>query len=56
MAHWMNLGQMLKINARHFPSTTALKDKDRSFTYPETNRRVNRLSHSLLGHRAKKRR
>jgi len=49
MAHWMNLGQMLKINARHFPSTTALKDKDRSFTYPETNSRVNRLSHSLLG-------
>ncbi|MFO7667440.1 MAG: AMP-binding protein [Desulfobacterales bacterium] len=48
MAHWMNLGQMLKINARHFPETTALKDKDRSFTYPETNRRVNRLSHSLL--------
>ncbi len=49
MAHWMNLGQMLKINARHFPSTTALKDRDRSFTYPETNSRVNRLSHSLLG-------
>ena len=49
MAHWMNLGQMLKINARHFPTTTALKDKDRSFTYPETNSRVNRLSHSLVG-------
>ncbi len=49
MAHWMNLGQMLKINARHFPATTALKDRERSFTYPETNRRVNRLSHSLLG-------
>ena len=49
MAHWMNLGQMLKINARHFPSTTALKDSKRSFTYPETNIRVNRLSHSLLG-------
>jgi acyl-CoA synthetase (AMP-forming)/AMP-acid ligase II len=49
MAHWMNLGQMLKINARHFPLTTALKDSKRSFTYPETNRRVNRLAHSLLG-------
>ncbi len=49
MAHWMNLGQMLKINARHFPAATALKDRVRSFTYPETNRRVNRLSHSLLG-------
>jgi hypothetical protein len=49
MAHWMNLGQMLKINARHFPTTTALKDRNRSFTYPETNGRVNRLSHSLFG-------
>lgn len=54
MAHWINLGQMLKINARHFPATTALKDKDRSFTYPETNSRVNRLSHSLLGMGLKK--
>lgn len=41
-------GQMLKINASHFPAITALKDKERSFTYPETNRRVNRLSQSLL--------
>ncbi|RPJ18101.1 MAG: long-chain fatty acid--CoA ligase [Desulfobacteraceae bacterium] len=49
MAHWMNLGQMLKINARHFPATTALKDRNRSFTYPETNSRVNRLAHSLIG-------
>jgi len=48
MAHWMNLGQMLKINARHFPATIALKDKTRSYTYVETNKRVNRLSHSLL--------
>jgi acyl-CoA synthetase (AMP-forming)/AMP-acid ligase II len=54
MAHWMNLGQMLKINARHFPSTTALKDSERSFTYPETNSRVNRLSHSLLSMGLKK--
>lgn len=54
MAHWMNLGQMLKINARHFPSTTALKDRERSFTYPETNKRVNRLAHSLLGMGLKK--
>lgn len=50
----MNLGQMLKINARHFPAAAALKDRTRSFTYPETNRRVNRLSHSLLGMGLKK--
>jgi acyl-CoA synthetase (AMP-forming)/AMP-acid ligase II len=49
MAHWMNLGQMLKINARHFPETIALKDSKRSYTYPETNSRVNRLANSLTG-------
>ena len=54
MAHWMNLGQMLKINARHFPSTIALKDRTRSYPYVETNKRVNRLSHSLLSMGLKK--
>lgn len=48
MAHWMNLGQLLKVNAKKFPTKTAIKEKSRSFTYPETNRRVNRLSHRLL--------
>ena len=48
MACWLNLGQVLKVNARKFPNTIALKDKERSFTYPEVNKRVNRLSHSLL--------
>lgn len=48
MASWLNLGQLLKVNARKFPNTVALKDKERSFTYPEVNKRVNRLSHSLL--------
>ena len=48
MADWLNLGQLLKVNARKFPDNVALKDKERSFTYPETNKRVNRLAHSLL--------
>jgi acyl-CoA synthetase (AMP-forming)/AMP-acid ligase II len=48
MACWMNLGQTLKVNAKKFPNTVALKDKERSFTYPEVNRRVNKLAHSLL--------
>jgi hypothetical protein len=25
MAHWMNLGQMLKVNAKKFPAKTAIK-------------------------------
>ena len=36
------------MNAKKYPATVALKDKDRRFTYPETNQRVNRLAHSLL--------
>jgi len=48
MACWMNLGQNLKINARKFPNTVALKDDSRSFTYPELNQRVNRLANGLL--------
>jgi acyl-CoA synthetase (AMP-forming)/AMP-acid ligase II len=48
MAHWMNLGQMLKVNAKRFPNTISLKDSERAFTYPQTNKRVNKLAHSLL--------
>ena len=47
MACWMNLGQNFKVNAKKFPNTVALKDKKRSFTYPEANIRVNKLAHSL---------
>jgi len=48
MAAWLNLGQQLKINAKKFPKTVALKDSTRGFIYPEVNRRVNKLCHSLL--------
>jgi acyl-CoA synthetase (AMP-forming)/AMP-acid ligase II len=48
MACWLNLGQILKVNAKKFPHTVALKDRERSLTYPEVNRRVNKLAHSLL--------
>jgi acyl-CoA synthetase (AMP-forming)/AMP-acid ligase II len=48
MTAWMNFGQQLKMNAKKYPRTVSLKDKERRFTYPETNQRVNRLSHRLL--------
>ena len=48
MAGWMNLGQNLKVNAKKFPTTVMLKDSQRSFTYPEINKRVNQLANSLL--------
>ncbi len=49
MAGWLNLGQHLKINAKKFPRKVAVKDRSRSYTYPQLNRRTNRLAHSLMG-------
>ncbi len=54
MACWLNLGQILKVNAKKFPKTVALKDAERGLTYPELNRRVNKLAHSLLARGLKK--
>jgi len=54
MAAWLNLGQILKLNAKKFPNTVAMKDRERSFTYPEINRRVNQLAHSILAMGLKK--
>ena len=48
MTCWLNLGHMIKINSKKFPNTIALKEKERSYTYPELNKRVNKLAHSLL--------
>ena len=48
MSGWLNLGQNLKVNAKKFPHTIALKDRTRAYTYPQVNRRVNKLAHSLL--------
>ncbi|MCP4368749.1 MAG: long-chain fatty acid--CoA ligase [Deltaproteobacteria bacterium] len=47
MACWMNLGQNFKVNAKKFPHTVALKDNQRSYTYPEANIRINKLANSL---------
>jgi acyl-CoA synthetase (AMP-forming)/AMP-acid ligase II len=47
MGYWLNLGQIQKLNAKKFPNTLALRDKDRAFTYPELNKRVNKLANRL---------
>jgi acyl-CoA synthetase (AMP-forming)/AMP-acid ligase II len=47
MTCWMNLGQHLKMNAKKFPNRVALKDRNKSLTYPQVNQRVNRLADSL---------
>jgi acyl-CoA synthetase (AMP-forming)/AMP-acid ligase II len=48
MANWMNLGEMLKLNAHKYPETICLMDAKRSFRFPETNRRVCQLSNALI--------
>jgi acyl-CoA synthetase (AMP-forming)/AMP-acid ligase II len=48
MAFWINLGQILPVNAKKFPDKTAMRDAKRSFTFREFNERVNALSHALL--------
>lgn len=48
MACWLNLGEMIKMNAKKFPNHMALKDEARSFTYIGLNKRVNKLAYSLL--------
>ena len=47
-ATWINLGQQFRLNAKRYPHKVSLKDRRRSFTYPQTNRRVNRLANGLL--------
>jgi acyl-CoA synthetase (AMP-forming)/AMP-acid ligase II len=49
MANWLNLGQIFPVNARKYPENIAFMDKDRSYTFPQANRRINRLAHALLG-------
>ncbi len=48
MAKWLNLGQVLKVNARKFPKKTAVREAGRSLTYPALNDRVNRVANGLV--------
>ena len=44
MANWLNMGEMLRVNAGKFPKKMCLKDSQRSFTFRQTNARVNQLA------------
>jgi acyl-CoA synthetase (AMP-forming)/AMP-acid ligase II len=48
MANWLNLGEMLRQNAHKYPETICLMDRERSFTFPQSNRRACRLAHGLM--------
>lgn len=47
-ARWLNLGETLKVNAKKYPEYLCLSDAERSFTFAETNLRVNKLANALL--------
>ncbi len=49
MANWLNLGQIFPVNASKYPNNIAFMDKDRSYTFPEANKRINRLANAMLG-------
>ncbi|MEA3333418.1 MAG: AMP-binding protein [Pseudomonadota bacterium] len=49
MALWLNLGEILRVNAVKFPQAVAFCDSARRFTFPQTNLRVNRLANALAG-------
>lgn len=43
-----SMGDALRVNAVRYPTRLCLRDDSRSFTYQETNQRVNRLCNGLL--------
>jgi len=43
----LTFGEILRVNARRYPSKTAVVDRDRRLTYGELELRTNRLAHGL---------
>ena len=49
MTNWLNLGQIFPVNAKKYPDNVAFMDARRSFTFPQANRRINKLASAMLG-------
>jgi acyl-CoA synthetase (AMP-forming)/AMP-acid ligase II len=47
-APWLNLGEILVVNAKKYADKIALKDRERALTFAELNSRTNRLANALL--------
>ena len=45
---WLNIGEIIKVNATKYPNKLALKDIKRQLTFEELNERTNRLANGLL--------
>jgi acyl-CoA synthetase (AMP-forming)/AMP-acid ligase II len=49
MTKWLNLGEILSVNAKKFAGKLAIKDAKRQLSFSEYNTRANRLANGLLG-------
>jgi len=47
-AAWLNIGEVLRVNARKFPDKRAVKDARKDLTFKQFNERSCRLAHGLL--------
>lgn len=48
-APWLNLGEILAVNAKKYGDKTAVKDRERALTFSQLNLRANRLANALTG-------
>jgi acyl-CoA synthetase (AMP-forming)/AMP-acid ligase II len=46
--NWLNLGEILRVNALKYPNKLAVKDKSRSLTFKDYDSRTNMLANGLL--------
>ncbi len=52
--NWLHLGEIIKVNALKYPKKLAVKDKNRSLTFRDYDKRTNMLANGLLKRGLKK--
>jgi acyl-CoA synthetase (AMP-forming)/AMP-acid ligase II len=45
---WLNIGEIINVNANKYPNKLALKDKRRHLTFKQLNERTNKLANGIL--------
>ncbi|MFX0038525.1 MAG: AMP-binding protein [Promethearchaeota archaeon] len=45
---WLNIGEIINVNANKYPEKLALKDKRRQLTFKQLNERTNKLANGIL--------
>ena len=45
---WLNIGEIINVNAKKYPNKLALKDNKRQLTFKELNERTNKLANGIL--------